>query len=102
MNSGKLLLCNSYHPSLTHMDVGINLQKTLEKAWKWSKAQHVVAKTLDTTVSEKTVLKWQKMVDEYKQDKHKPNPFEEPEIGTSSTLFVSPLLISHSCFLYFP
>lgn len=91
VNLCKLLLCNSYRLSLTHMDVGINLQKTLKKAWKWSKAQCVVAKTLDSTVSKKTVLKWQKMVNEYKQDKRKPNPFKEPEISMSSTLCVSPL-----------
>ena len=60
-----------------------HLRKTLDKAWKWSKAQRKVAKTLDSTVSDETLHKWQKMVTEYKQDKSKPNPFEEPEICTS-------------------
>lgn len=60
---------------------GTNLRKTLEKAWKWSKSQREVAKTIDASISEDTVRKWQKMVADYKQDKSKPNPFEEREIG---------------------
>ena len=66
-----------------YLNTGTNLRKTLEKAWKWSKAQREVANTLNATVPEETVCKWQRMVEEYKQDKSKPNPFEEPEIGMS-------------------
>jgi len=32
-------------------------------------------------ISEATLLKWEKMVAEYKQDHTRPNPFEEPEAG---------------------
>jgi hypothetical protein len=67
------------------MQTGVHLRKTLEKAWKWSKAQREVADTLNGSVPEATVRKWQKMVDEYKQDKGKPNPFEAHEIGTLAT-----------------
>jgi hypothetical protein len=59
----------------------VHLRKTLEKAWKWSKAQREVANALDGSVPGGTVRKWQKMVDEYKKDKSKPNPFEEHDIG---------------------
>ena len=72
---------------------GTNLRKNLEKAWKWSKAQHEVANTLDASVSEGTVRKWQKMVSEYKQDKRKPNPFEEIDIGEFFVTRVRPVLI---------
>jgi hypothetical protein len=60
---------------------GVILRKTLEKAWKWGKAQREVATSLDATVSEKTLLRWKKMVIEYKKDRSKPNPFHEPEMG---------------------
>ena len=66
--------------SITNITTGPHLRKSLEKAWKWSKAQREVATSLDATVSARTVLRWAKMVIEYKSDRTKPNPFEEPEI----------------------
>ena len=63
-------------------NTGSNLRKSVEKAWKWSKTQREVAKSLDEMVSESTLLEWEKIVVEYKQDRTKPNPFEEPEICT--------------------
>ena len=65
----------------------------MEKAWKWSKAQREVANTLNASVSEGIVCKWQKMVSKYKQDKRKPNPFEEIEIGEFFVTHVQPVLI---------
>ena len=82
--------CDVYRYSFA---TGTNLQKNLEKAWKWSKAQCEVANTLDASVSEGTVCKWQQMVSEYKQDKRKPNPFKEIEIGEFFVTHVQPVLI---------
>ena len=92
----------------THENLGTNLRKTLEKAWKWSKTQREVAKTLNASISAGAVERWEKMVSDYKQDRRRPNPFEEHETGTSMTpcmwlvlislqLFPSPLLGTSSC-----
>ena len=45
-------------------------------------AQRAVATSLDATVSKDTVLRWTRIVAEYKKDPSKPNPFEESEVGT--------------------
>ena len=81
-----------FHCSL--IITGTNLQKTLQKAWKWSKAQREVANTLSASISEETVRRWQRMVADYKRDKSKPNPFEEREIGVSFPPCVQPHLMS--------
>ena len=92
----------------THENLGTNLRKTLEKAWKWSKTQRKVAKTLNASISAGAVERWEKMVSDYKQDRRRPNPFEEHETSTSMTpcmwlvlislqLFPSPLLGTSSC-----
>lgn len=72
------------HTLIVDANTGTNLRKGLEKAWKWSIAQRAVAKSLDATVSESTLLRWRKMVTEFKNDPKKPNPFEEPETGTTT------------------
>ena len=64
-------------------------RRTIQKAWKWSKAQCEVVRTLNTTVSPETVRKWQKMVDAYKQDKSEKNPFDEPETSKPYPTHVS-------------
>lgn len=73
------------------MNTGVALRKSVEKAWKWGKAQREVANSLDDLVSESTLQRWEQMVIEYKLDHKKPNPFEEPE---ACTLFSSLNLIA--------
>lgn len=60
---------------------GEHLKKVLERAWKWSKSQRAVATSLGEAVSLHTLEVWQKMVEDYKADSSKPNPFIEPEIS---------------------
>jgi len=72
----------SFFLSTNHVNTGISLRKSVEKAWKWSKTQREVAKSLNEMVSEDTLLKWKNMVIDYKLDHTKPNPFEEPQTGT--------------------
>lgn len=73
---------------MTNMNTGVLLRKTLEKAWKWSKAQREVATSLDATISKGTLLRWTKMVTDYKKDSSKPNPFRDLE--TSKQFFPHP------------
>ena len=73
------VLCNG--TSRTNIKIGIILRKTLEKAWKWSKAQREVATSLDATLSKGTLLRWRQMVAEFKKDPSAPNPFQETEAG---------------------
>jgi hypothetical protein len=65
----------------TNVKTGTIICRSLEKAWKWSKAQREVAKSLDATAKPLTLLRWKKMVIEYKADRSKPNPFQETEVG---------------------
>jgi hypothetical protein len=53
----------------------------LERAWKWNKSQRAVAASLGEAVSSRTLEVWQKMVDDYKADPKKKDPFTETEIS---------------------
>ena len=53
----------------------------LERAWKWSKSQCTIATSLGEAVSSRTRGEWQKLVDDYRADPSKPNPFAAPEIS---------------------
>jgi len=68
--------------SRIHTNAGVSLRKSVEKAWKWGKVQREVANSLDEMVSKRTLQQWEEMVAEYKLDRTKPNPFEEPEACT--------------------
>ena len=94
-----ILVCHHFSDTLCHVhmlchvcvNTGVALRKSVEKAWKWGKAQREVANSLDDLVSESTLQRWEQMVIEYKLDHKKPNPFEEPE---ACTLFSSLNLIA--------
>ena len=55
----------------------------LERAWKWAKIQCEAADSMTTTWAE-FVPSWEEMLLAYKNDKSKPNPFEEPDPGKRS------------------
>jgi len=90
VNSRKLSLL-SYAMAGIHTSAGVNLRKSLEKAWKWGKIQRQVADSFDAMISEDTFRQWTDMVAAYKIDPTKPNPFEEPEAGK---LFSPPVSIA--------
>ena len=52
----------------------------LKRACEWAKIQREAADSM-TKAWPQAVSGWRKMLIAYKQDKSKPNPFEEPDIG---------------------
>ena len=55
----------------------------LKRASEWAETQREAAKSMSQALS-RSVPGWRKMLLAYKQDKSKPNPFEEPDPGKSA------------------
>ena len=71
----------------THTVPGTQLKKSLERSLKWARVQREEADSMSVAWS-RFVPGWRKMLHEYKRDKSKPNPFEEPNPGRSAHMCV--------------
>ena len=60
--------------------IGSQLKNMLERAFKWAKIQWEAAESMNKTWIE-FVPGWRKMLDTYKKDSSKPNPFKAPDPG---------------------
>lgn len=74
--------------TLTNTRLGEQLRKTLKRAIKGAKLQREEADSI-ARAWEPFVSDWSKMLSAYKADKSKPNPFQEPQNGRVSLVFVS-------------
>ena len=73
-------LCCCVNCCLAHLPAGPQLKVMLERAWNGARTQREVADSMTLTWSE-FVPGWRRMLDAYKKDKSKPNPFQEPDLG---------------------
>lgn len=73
---------------------GASLLKNLRRALTWSKTQRAVADKASESLPSTTIASWNKMRLEFDRDRHKPNPYEEPDTcKLKYLLFVHTVLI---------
>ena len=72
---------------ITNTYLGTQLRKALERSIEWADIQSKEADSMTVAWSQ-FVPDWRKMLRIYKQDRSKPNPFEEPDYGRFTFLCV--------------
>ena len=64
-------------------ELGSSLSRNLREAMEFRDRQHTIFSELDASLDSTITRQWQTMIDTWEADPTKPNPYEEPEIGTS-------------------
>lgn len=61
--------------------------KNLRRSVKWSKTQRAFALAISAKHSADVIQRWTKMRDDFDSDPQKPNPYVEPRLSKSYTVY---------------
>jgi hypothetical protein len=82
-----------HHVELTIAVIGPLFLKRFKDAWNMRNKHREMFHQLSSTFPKDTIKRWTAMVDAWKVDHGRPNPYEEPQCGMLVVIYVDILII---------